>query len=63
MSSEAVAVEKTRRLSHCPHWSYCLPVGIIVSVSLAIPLVLLPYFLRDEYSLTVFPGLALSMSV
>lgn len=47
------AADDKIRCSRSPHWSYCLLITIILTVSVAVLLVLLPYFLRDRYPLSV----------
>ena len=54
MNSEAVAVGKARPSSRCcPHWTYFLLFGVILAVSVAVSLVLLPHFLSEYDPLTV----------
>ena len=38
---------------NCPHWSYFILAVILVAVCATFSMVLLPHFLRDEYTVKV----------
>ena len=49
------------RASGCPHWSYFLLTAIVTTVSCAVAVLVLPYYLQDDYGLSAavrLPGIS-----